>query len=149
MTTADSHIGSNRQHRLSDQVPANTHNTRARRKGARDSGPSAAASTSPPAPGVSGEHLILYGSGLAGLGGPRVRIHLPPADSLVSRRNSPVTVEKPRFSASVAGRSSQRGRQRRARRGDMAPTGDNISVGSGSGTASPVMLVAVAIPWVL
>ena len=42
--------------------------TRARRKGARDSGPSAAASTSPPAPGVSGEHLILYGSGLAGLG---------------------------------------------------------------------------------
>src|SRR6516162_1391879 len=43
-----------------------------------------------------------------------VRIHLPPADSLVSRRNSPVTVEKPRFSASVAGRSSQRGRQRRA-----------------------------------
>src|SRR6516162_6599610 len=81
MTTADSHIGSNRQHRLSDQVPANTHNTRARRKGARDSGPSAAASTSPPAPGVSGEHLILYGSGLAGLGGPRVRIHLPPAES--------------------------------------------------------------------
>src|SRR6516162_8392768 len=70
MTTADSHIGSNRQHRLSDQVPANTHNTRARRKGARDSGPSAAASTSPPAPGVSGEHLILYGSGLAGLGSP-------------------------------------------------------------------------------
>src|SRR6516165_5223259 len=68
MTTADSHIGSNRQHRLSDQVPANTHNTRARRKGARDSGPSAAASTSPPAPGVSGEHLILYGSGLPGLG---------------------------------------------------------------------------------
>src|SRR6516165_3991358 len=69
MTTADSHIGSNRQHRLSDQVPANTHNTRARRKGARDSGPSAAASTSPPAPGVSGEHLILYGSGLPGLAG--------------------------------------------------------------------------------
>src|SRR6516162_10881123 len=68
MTTADSHIGSNRQHRLSDQVPANTHNTRARRKGARDSGPSAAASISPPAPGVSGEHLILYGSGLPGLG---------------------------------------------------------------------------------
>src|SRR6516162_2716303 len=68
MTTADSHIGSNRQHRLSDQVPANTHNTRARRKGARDSGPSAAASTAPPAPGVSGEHLILYGSGLPGLG---------------------------------------------------------------------------------
>ena len=82
-------------------------------------------------------------------GGPIVRIHLPPADSLVSRRNSPVTVEKPRFSASVAGRSSQRGRQRRARRGDMAPTGDNISVGSESGTAAPVMLVAVAIPWVL
>src|SRR6516162_9120619 len=78
-----------------------------------------------------------------------VRIHLPPADSLVSRRNSAVTVEKPRFSASVAGRSSQRGRQRRARRGDMAPTGDNISVGSDSGTAAPVMLVAVAIPWVL
>ena len=46
--------------------------------------------------------------------GPRVRIPLPPADSLVSRRNSPVTVEKPRSSASVAGRSSQRGRQRRA-----------------------------------
>ena len=45
---------------------------------------------------------------------PEVRIHSPPADSLVSRRNSPVTVEKPRFSAGVAGRSSQRGRQRRA-----------------------------------
>ena len=44
----------------------------------------------------------------------KVRIQLPPADSLVSRRNSPVTVAKPRFSASVAGRRSQRGRQRRA-----------------------------------
>jgi len=47
-------------------------------------------------------------------GGLRVRIQFPPADSPVSRRNSPVTVEKPRFFASVAGRSSQRGRQRRA-----------------------------------
>ena len=36
---------------------------------------------------------------------------------------------------------------RRARQ--PAPTGDNISVGSDSGTAAPVMLVAVAIPWVL
>jgi predicted nucleic acid-binding protein len=44
----------------------------------------------------------------------QVRIQSPPADSLVSRRNSPVTVERPRFSASVAGLSSQRGRQRRA-----------------------------------
>src|SRR6516164_8658315 len=42
----------------------------------------------------------------------KVRIHLPPADSLVSRRNLPVTVEKPRFFAGVAGRSSPRGRQR-------------------------------------
>src|SRR6516164_3790876 len=81
MTTADSHIGSNRQHRPSDQVPANTHNTRARRKGARDSGPSAAASTSPPAPGVSGEHLILYGSGLPGLGN---RETLPPEQGSIS-----------------------------------------------------------------
>ena len=53
-------------------------------------------------------------NGRSSTAGPMVRIHFPPADSLVSRRNSPVTVEKPRFSASVAGRSSQRGRQRRA-----------------------------------
>jgi hypothetical protein len=48
----------------------------------------------------------------------KVRIQLPPADSLVSRRNSPVTVEKPRFSTGLAGWSSRRGRQRRAERGN-------------------------------
>src|SRR5207237_7750621 len=41
---------------------------RAPRRGARGNAPSAAAATSPPAPRVSCAYIILFGSGLAGLG---------------------------------------------------------------------------------
>src|SRR6202043_1696786 len=53
---------------LSDQVLASTRNRRAPRRGARGNAPSAAAATSPPAPRVSCAYIILFGSGLAGLG---------------------------------------------------------------------------------
>ena len=57
--------------------------------------------------------------------GPRVRISFPPVESPVSRGISPPHVEKPGFSRRYAGRSGQRGRERRAWRGDMTPTGGN------------------------
>src|SRR6516165_5028875 len=59
----------------------------------------------------------------------------PSSGESVSRGISPSHVEKPGFSRGRAGWGRRRGRQRRAWRGDMAPTGGNISVGPYSSTA--------------
>jgi hypothetical protein len=78
-------------------------------------------------------------------GGPRVRIHLPPAASQVrtclSRECAFLGQEAAVFRG-CAGRGERRGRQRRAGRGNIGPTGGNISVGPYSSTAPPVMWAA-------
>jgi hypothetical protein len=60
----------------------------------------------------------------------------------VSRGNSPSYVEKPRLSAGVRAGASGAGWQRRAGRGNIGPTGGNVSVGPYSSTAPPVMWAA-------
>src|SRR5262244_3974136 len=77
--------------------------------------------------------------------GPRVRIHLPPAASQVrtclSREFAFLRREAAVFRG-CAGRGKRRGRQRRAGRDNIGPTGGNISVGPYSSTAPPVMWAA-------
>ena len=74
---------------------------------------------------------------------------VPSSGESASRGILPSHGEKPAFSRGCVGpagaaRSAETGIAR-----CVAPTGGNISVGSDSGTAAPVMLVVVAIPWVL
>jgi hypothetical protein len=66
----------------------------------------------------------------------------PSSGESVSREISPSHVEKPGFSRRCAGWSRQRGRERRAWRGEMAPTGGNVSVGPNSSTAAWMRAVA-------
>src|SRR5262245_36945361 len=76
---------------------------------------------------------------------PEVRIHLAPAASQVrtclSREFAFLGREGAVFRG-CAGRGERRGRQRRAGRGNIGPTGGNISVGRYSSTAPPVMWAA-------
>ena len=67
MTTADSHIGSNRQHRLSDQVPANT---------AEPSGRIVSDPRRYPRNARNAAEIHGFSAAV-----PEVRIHLPPAES--------------------------------------------------------------------
>ena len=71
-----------------------------------------------------------------------VRIHFPPAVSQVrtclSREFAFLGREAAVFRG-CPGRDERRGRQRHAGRGNIGPTGGNISVGPYSGTAPPVM----------
>jgi hypothetical protein len=66
----------------------------------------------------------------------------PSSGESLSRGISPCHVEKPGFSRGRAGWGRRRGRQRREWRGDMAPTGGNISVGPYSSTAGLPMWFA-------
>src|SRR5262245_60493517 len=78
-----------------------------------------------------------------------VRIHLSPAVSQVRTclsRELPSNVEKPRFFAGVRARGERRGRQIRAGRGNIGPTGGNISVGPYSSTGPPVDVGGLMIP---
>src|SRR6266403_2035695 len=78
-------------------------------------------------------------------GGPRVRIRLPPAESHVRTCLSREFVFLRREAAvfrGCAGRGERRGRQRRAGRGNIGPTGGNISVGPFFSTAVPSMWFA-------
>ena len=72
---------------------------------------------------------------------PKVRIQLPPAETVrtcLSREFAFLRREAAVFRG-CAGRGERRGRQRRAGRGNIGPTGGNISVGPYSSTAPPVM----------
>src|SRR5262245_21021634 len=74
-----------------------------------------------------------------------VRIRLPPAGSQVRTCLSREFAFLRREAAVFRGRASRgerRGRQRRAGRGNIGPTGSNISVGRYSSTAPPVMWAA-------
>jgi hypothetical protein len=70
--------------------------------------------------------------------GPRVRILLPPAESL-SLAGLYLPRQEPRLSARVSGLRSRRGRQRAAGAASSAPTRSNISVGPYSSTPFPAM----------
>jgi hypothetical protein len=77
--------------------------------------------------------------------GPMVRIHLPPAASQVRTcllREFAFLRREAAVFRGCAGRGSRRGRQRRARRGNIGPTSGNISVAPYSSTAPPVMWAA-------
>jgi hypothetical protein len=79
---------------------------------------------------------------LSRYGGPRVRISLPPAESQVrtclSREFAFLGREAAVFRG-CAGRDERRGRRRHEGRGNIGPTGGNISAGPYSSTAPPVM----------
>jgi transposase len=102
-------------------------------------------------PAKSTIHAVLHRHGLVKVPGrPRHRdrefeIQLPPAASHV-RTCLSREFAFPRREAAVfrgcAGRGERHGRQRRAGRGNIGPTGGNISVGPYSGTAPPVMWAA-------
>jgi hypothetical protein len=81
--------------------------------------------------------------------GPRVRIPFAPAASQVrtclSREFAFLRREAAVFRG-CAGRGERRGRQRRAGRGNIGPTGGNISVGPYSSTAPPVDVGGLMIP---
>src|SRR6516164_11803099 len=83
MTTADSHIGSNRQHRLSDQVPANT---------AEPSGRIVSEPRRYPRNARNAAEIHGFSAAV-----PEVRIHLPPAVSLrtIGSRNTKSSVTEP------------------------------------------------------
>src|SRR5262245_63638387 len=73
---------------------------------------------------------------------PEVRIHLPPAESQVRTclwREFAFLRRETAVFRGCAGRGERRGRQRRAGRGNIGPTGGNISVGPYSSTEHPVM----------